>query len=334
VKPGTKVGTAVVVLGELGYRTPVWYAMRRQGVTASEISAVVGLSPYDSRFNLWWHKRLGEGGDESNAAQTRGRRIEPLVLEDWSDAHPDLRVRPVGLVQHVDRPYQLATPDGVAYEGRRGRTPVGVVEAKTAGGRQGWGEPGTDEIPDHYRCQVMWQMDTIGVRVAYVPVWFGFDFAEYVVEWDRADADWLRGEALSFLESLDRDESPPLDSHPETRSRLQTLHPTIQPGEVDVPEHVVGQYLAAKRLRDAAQDRMDLAENRLRAALGDFAIGIVPDPDSRQGFRKAVSRSVYDVKGGVTERRPYTVNKLSVRQPTRRPSRKGMAPQKGAPDHG
>ena len=41
--------------------------------------------------------------------------------------------------------------------------PYAVFEAKTSATYDGWGEDGSDEIPVHYRCQVLWQMDVLGV---------------------------------------------------------------------------------------------------------------------------------------------------------------------------
>ena len=57
----------------------------------------------------------------------------------------------------------LATLDGFTDDGR-------VVEIKTARSSQGWGEPGTNEIPDYYALQVQHQMIVTGFEVADVPV--------------------------------------------------------------------------------------------------------------------------------------------------------------------
>lgn len=312
---------AVEVLPTAAYRGPLWHAARSQGVSASEVAAVVGLSRYDSRFNLWWHKRLGEGGWEGNSATNRGRRIEPLILEDFAEAHPEFDLVQVGLLQSKARPYQLATPDAVAVE-HGGTLALAAVEAKTAGGRQGWGEPGSGDIPVDYRCQVLWQMDVLGVDVAFVPVWFGFDYQEYVVEFDADDAEFLRDEARAFLASLEAGQPPPLDSHERTTDRLRSLHPTVKDEHVEIPETLVRQYQTAQRLRDAAQQRMDLAENRIRALMGPAARAVVPDQSARGGLRKVASRSVYDVAASVIERNPYTVDRLNVSKPRNTTPRK------------
>lgn len=315
---------SVQIVPPEGYRSPMWYDARRNSVSASEIAVVCGVSPYDSPFNLWWSKHLSDTGTPENRQMSRGRRVEPLVMEDFEIAHPELAIKPCGLVQNVDRPYQVATPDGLAYERRGERDtvgpggfqhitwtsaePVAVIEAKTAGGGEGFGERGTDDVPVHYRAQVMWQMDTLGLEVTYMPVWVGFDYREYVIEYDRDDAEYMRERALAFLKTLEEGTPPEIDEHPATARRLKRMHPDVVEGAVEVPPAILAQYHAAKRLKEAAEDRMALAENRLRALVGDFQQATVDG-------RKVASRSVYDVPERVQTVKPYTVNRLNISKP-------------------
>lgn len=296
------------------YLSPEWYAARRNSVAASEVAAILGLSPYTSAFDLWWTKRTGEQSEGENRDMRRGRRYEALVLEDFAEDHPEFRVAPSVTVRNLERPWQVATPDGLVYEAgtlpanvsllaAAGQEPVAVIEAKSGANRSEWGEPGTDDIPVHYRCQVLWQMDTLGLNVAYVPVVFGFEFREYVVTYDEADVKILREAAEEFLTSVREDRMPDVDAHTATARRLKKLHPSIEPGEVEIPPAVIAQYHAAKRLRDAAEARMRLAENRVRATLGPRNVATVDG-------RKVASRSVYDVAERTQTVRGFTVNRL------------------------
>jgi putative phage-type endonuclease len=307
---------AVEILPAEAYRSPLWHEARRGTVSASEISAVLGLSPYSSPFDLWWSKRLGDSKSD-NRAMSRGRRVEPLILEDFQDEHPHLLLRSFGLVQNIARPWQVFTPDALAYEAGRidpsEHDPVAVVEAKTDGGSDEWGERGTDEVPVHYRAQAIYQMDVVGVDLAYVPMWRGFDYRLYQVPYDAEDAAFMRDEARRFLDSLEADEEPPIDSHVATTERLKRLHPSVIDEPVDVPAVVVRQYLAAKRLKDTATDRVALAENRLRHVLGAHKTGEVDGV-------KVCSRSVYDVKASLRKYPAYTVSRLNVKEPKTTPA--------------
>jgi putative phage-type endonuclease len=289
-------------LVDVEYRSPEWYDARRDSIAASEVAALLGLSPWSSPFDLWWLKRTGDDSQPENDEMKRGRRLEPMVVEDFEQAHPELVIGKSVTVRNIERPWQVATPDALGIDGEE---VVATIEAKTAFSRAEWGEPGTDDIPVHYRCQVLWQMDTLGVNVAYVPVWFGTQYAEYVVEYDEGDAKFLRDRAEAFLESVRADRQPDVDDSTATARRLKRLHPDVEDAEVEVAPYVVAQYHAAKRLRDAAESRMRLAENRLRAALGPARVATVDG-------RKVASRSVYDVKERTQTVRAHTVHRLTV----------------------
>ncbi len=305
---------AVELLGSANYRTPEWYEARRDRVSASEIAAILGLSPYQSAFDLWWEKRTGEQSEGDDKAMRRGRRHEPLILEDFAEEHPEFYVTQAGLIQNVDRPWQVCTPDGLVYESgllpdsvrEAVFSPIAVVEAKTDGDRSAWGEEGTDAIPVQYRCQVLWQMDTLGLSVAYVPVWFGVEYREFVVEYHEADVNLMRDAAEAFLSDVHADRQPDIDAHKATRRRLKHLHPKLTDTVAEVPATIVRQYQLAKATRDAAQARMDLAENRVRALVGSAAKGEFIDAN---GKARTFSHSIYEVAEHV--RKASTVDRIN-----------------------
>lgn len=303
-KPARTLVTEQAELVDVEYLSPEWYEIRREGVAASEIAAVLGILPgnWSSRFDLWWYKRTGQDSQGESKAMRRGRRYEALILEDFADEHPELHVVPGCMVRNIERPWQMATLDGLAYETPFGE-PIAAIEAKT-GQRNEWGEPGTDAIPVHYRAQVLWQLDTLGLNVAYLPVLFGDQYAEYIVEYHEPDVMLMREAAQEFLASLAELREPELDASAATLRRLKHLHPDVIDGDAEVPAAAVAQYRAAKRLRDAAEARMRLAESRVRHALGDHRIAVVNGD-------KVASRSVYDVRERVQTVSAHTVNRIT-----------------------
>lgn len=61
--------------------TPEWHEQRRKHLDASEVPAILGLSPYKSGYQVWLEK-LGkvapwQGSDASRA----GQRLESAVLD-------------------------------------------------------------------------------------------------------------------------------------------------------------------------------------------------------------------------------------------------------------
>lgn len=284
----TIIGQAVEVLPPAAYLSDAYFDARRTTVSASEIAAIIGVSPWTSRFDLWWRKASNADTQAEHAGMRRGRRLEGLVVEDFADAHPEFYVQsPVGFMASIERPWQTATPDGAVYEiEHRALGMVAGLEAKTAGSRDGWGEAGTDEIPVQYRAQALWQLDVYGVDVTYVPVWFGTDYREYVVHRDETDLAFMRARAVEFLDDLRNNRQPPVDGHVATTRRLKYLHPSVVDGEVEIPPHWLQWRATAVRDIARAKERKDRYENWIRDRLGDLRVGTVLG-------RKVVSRSAF-----------------------------------------
>jgi len=315
-----------------------WLEARRKGVTASEIAVIMGLSPYSSPYALY-HQKLGIlPPDEEQAVYERGRVLEPYIAEKFAAAHPEFSVGGDGrqLYAHPDRPWQLATPDRFISEticgscGQPGcpytSQPLAVLETKTDAGDE-WGDEGTDDIPVHYRCQVLWQMDVMGVDRAYVAClrMRQWDIREYAIEHDEspvieyphdvpgplasgicracADIELMRDAARDFLDRLDRQEAPDVDWRPATAYALKQLHPSVEDTDVEVRRMPIIQYRAACKAFKAAERRKKEAENRLRLLLGG-GHRIV----SAHTGEVIARRDVYEV--GESVRKAYTVDKL------------------------
>src|SRR5713226_2553687 len=109
--------------------SPEWLAARRAGVTATDIVTILGLSAWDSVYSLFWRK-MGQVPDEPERDRWElGKALEPYIAERWAEASgvlirkaPGMYAKPVlrdgGLYQSDERPWQMATPNRIRYEGR------------------------------------------------------------------------------------------------------------------------------------------------------------------------------------------------------------------------
>lgn len=282
--------------GESGPNNPRWHELRRAGVTASEIAAVMGLSPHDSPFNLFWSK-LNDWRWGGNEYTSVGSHLEGAIAEWWACQQDDSRlVRPAGLYAHSERPWQLATPDRLvrhAVEGRPGVFRLGsLLECKwVAQSWEGWGEEGTSEIPVYYRAQALWQLDTLGVDEVHVAALGPTGFRAYLVRRDEAavaDLALMRAAGERFHRGVEAGEAPDLDGHESTISALRRLHPSVGEGDVEVSLELAERYRLARLDRDGAKDRVALCEAEIRAALGDeFSRAVY-------GKRLVASRSIFE----------------------------------------
>ena len=298
--------------GEAGPDNPAWHKLRRDGVTASEIAAVLGISPWDSPFSLYWQK-VNDWRTPDNDLMSTGRRVEPVVADWWAETVGGdvMHTLPAGLYAHPDRPWQLATPDrlvkmactdcgGLGMEswdigschscqGAGDATqPVAVLECKWTGSWDGWGDAGTDDIPVYYRAQVLWQIDVLGVNEGHLAVLGPGGFRAYgPIRRDEQDLTVMREAARRFLDRLAASDAPDVDEHSATLATLKRLHPDLVDAEAEISPATAAGYRRARALKSAAERLCARFEARLRAEMGANRVAM-------HDGSKVASRSIYD----------------------------------------
>lgn len=261
-----------------------WRAARRQGITASDVACILGLSPWTSPWTLYHRKREELPEQPDNDAMALGRYLEDFICQRWAQ-RSQLYVWGDGrtLYAHSERRWQMATPDRLVYDGvpdAIDSPPVAVVEAKTDASLDGWGEEGTDAIPRYYRCQALWQMDVMAVDRAYVVLLSLRDrkIRTYIIDRDDDELELMRNAAEDFLWSVREGTPPPVDGSMSTRVGLKLLH--LPSDEVD--EYVVGKRLArsyasaVRRYRDACERKREV-ENTMLALMGGAKRAVDPE---------------------------------------------------------
>jgi putative phage-type endonuclease len=295
---------------------PRWHELRRAGVTASEVAAIVGLSPWDSAFSLHWRKANGWDTEPSDE-MTTGTILEPAIAGLWAyhcDPHQNLVLARAGLYAHPERPWQLATPDRLLRlkcgcpppgcwecngSGLADAPDLAVLELKWAASWDGWGDDGSDDIPVYYRAQVLWQCDVLGLDQWYLGVLGPSGFRSYTGTVGRTaqrDLELMRRRAREFLDRVERGDPPPIDDgHPATIATLKRLHPTVEDVDVEVAPVFADGWRRARALRKRAEHLCDRYEARARDLLAGARRLVTPDGTL------IVSRSAYDQSGDTAE---------------------------------
>lgn len=138
---------------------------RRHSIGSSDAPAVLGVSRWRKPIDVWAEKTgiapIDESRLEDDPYQEWGRLLEPVLVAKAA-AELGLRVRKGRFRRNPLVPYMTATPDAESEEA--------VIEAKTSRSEEGYGEPGTDEIPLDYKVQVIHELIVTRKRVAHVPV--------------------------------------------------------------------------------------------------------------------------------------------------------------------
>jgi putative phage-type endonuclease len=259
----------------------VWLAARRQGVGASEVGAVVGVSPYEGPMRVWLRKVAGVETSD-NPAMRWGRRFEDDVLEEFVAEHPEMDVtaKP-GLFAHGRAPWRLVTPDAIG-EDAEGLSYVEIKTGMTYGDAEQWGEPGTDEVPLPYLCQVTWGCDILGYDRWHLAVLLldRRDYREYRGEFDPELAERLRERVDAFWHgNVVAGVEPTADGLPDTTDLLSSRYSaTDRDAAVDLPAEA-RQWLTSYRVNHQALDEREGAKreagNLLRQflAANDAAVG-------------------------------------------------------------
>lgn len=233
------VSGPAIHLGTFEPGTPEWHAARANGIGGSEVAAVLGISPFESRFSLYHRKAGTIGPVAENDAMRCGKLLEPVIRDVFRADHPDIPIVEAGTWRSVARPWQIANPDGVG-DGC-------IWEGKYSLFGDEYGEPGTDEIPVHHRTQVLHYLDVFELPLAHLTVFVGgrAEFRHYRIEHSPAEAELMRAECEKFLAEVAAGTPPPLDGSEATYDAVRELHPDIDGHQVDLPDSVARDYLRA-----------------------------------------------------------------------------------------
>jgi putative phage-type endonuclease len=274
---------SAVLLGTFEHDTPEWHAARAGGIGASEIAAVVGLSPYVSAFHLWHMKKGNLPSQAKSDAMDWGHRLEPVVRDWWQERHPELWVGSTGTWAHSERPWQRVNPDGILYPIEAGSVVSGarvaLYEGKTSRFGDGFGPSGSDQIPLAYRCQVQHSLDIFDLPRAYVAVLIGGNEPrEYVIEADPVDRAALRDAGAKFWQSLQDNDEPPIDCSDSTYEAVRKLHPEIdRDADVELSRQLWGDYFSARMQAENATKKITEAKSKILAAMGTARIATFQD---------------------------------------------------------
>lgn len=298
-----------------------WLERRRRGIGASDIGAIVGLSPWASPMSVWLDKIGRTDDQEETEAMRWGHLLEQPIVQAFEEdtglyvgGQQDER-------QHPDHPTHLATLDGIVYEspvsedsGRAGAE-LGVFEAKFTGSAA-W-----DEVPDHYACQVQWQMHVTGLNHAWLAALhraFGrIEFRIYEIERDQTVIDLLTTAADTFwTDHVTAGVMPPADGADATAEALRAIYPLHVTGTaIELDENIAAEWHQAKAAVKTAEHDLKRLTQQIQQAMEDTETATV---DGRPAFTwKASETTRLDTKALRAEH-PDIADELSKTTTSRR----------------
>lgn len=261
---------------------------RRSGIGASEAAPIVlGKDRFGRTAVDVYSAKVLDPREHSTQTMSRGNFLESGVLA-WYEAETGQKAFGRNVTLRSDaHDWMIATPDAL-LEDR-------VVEVKTARHRDGWGEPGTDEIPLEYLIQTHHQMVVTGLRLADVPVLFGgLEFALYRVAFDAELADMIVRETGAFWRDHVLAKVPP---SPKSGADCEILYRRDN-GAIQVATPEIAEMCAAlagvrDRLGALESDEAALLD-AVKAAMGEAAVLVDADGAKLATWKSNRDSTVFD----------------------------------------
>jgi putative phage-type endonuclease len=289
-----------------------WLQQRKAGIGATDAAVILGLSKWKSPLALYAEKAgLIDESDEEHDALEWGRRLEPVIAQKYEEVTGRSTYDPGAyeITRHASERWMCATLDRIVTappaDGALPYDSPGVLELKTAAAwaRDQW----DNEPPPIYQVQVQHQLAVTGHLWGSIAVLIGGrTFRWQDIERNETFIERLMKLEHEFWLRVQRRDPPPPDGTRATTDMLATLYPAEQHDLVQLPAEASGwdmQRETAIKAIEQADERKREAENRIKAAIGDHAIGQLPN-----GVR-------YHWKSQT--RKAYTVDETSFRKLTR-----------------
>lgn len=279
-----------------------WLEERRKGIGGSDAAAACGVSQWNTRLGLFMDKTGQAPDKEETQRMYWGKRLEGIVAEEYAKRTGHTVDQVNAILRSRAHPFMLANPDRAVLDDNRG---LGILECKTVDryAAKEWGEDGSDQVPKEYLIQCQHYLAVTGLPWADLAVLIGGnEFRIYTLPRSEDLITNLVDLEAEFWGMVKMNQAPEPDcNHPTTRELLKKLYPNTNGEVLDLAD------LAAdhEHLREAKAQLKELEgverfhTNRIMAAMGEAAVGLLPDGTGyTRSWRNPYTRAASEVAGG------------------------------------
>lgn len=266
-----------------------WLEQRLTGIGASDASAILGINPWKSPLALFCEKT---GISAPTVTETEvmewGHRLEAPIAEAYEDETGRALMDPgdFELQRHKTLPFIMATLDRLIVD--VSTTPIkkphptpgdGVLEIKTtsAFNADDWEE----EAPLFYQVQVQHQLAVTGLSWGSLAVLIGGQHFRWLdLRRNEAFIGKLLEAENEFWWRVQNKNPPPPDNTKSSADALAALFPKETEDTLNLPPELIDADNALVEIAAKAKELVALelaAENKIKAALGPFAYGFLPN---------------------------------------------------------
>lgn len=250
--------------------SPEQQLIRSQGVGASEVAAICGLSPWAGPLDIFLRKTGQSTETPDTEDQAFGRAAEAMARDLY--VHQTGRTVTIpGTIVHPTLPLVRATPDWIA-DG------VTTCQAKAPRHWAGWGESGTHDFPELHWIQVTWEMWAAGADNADLVAYLGGERSVRIypnIPFDLSFAESLYEKVAKFWRDHVMTGIPPkVDGSRAAGEYIRERFPREKHGTyiVDDSPEMVQLVMAYDAVRESAKQetaRQAELRNQICARIGD-----------------------------------------------------------------
>jgi len=233
-----------------------WLDARKDGIGGSEITAVLGLDPYQTPYSLWERKTGRRPSSPDNKFTRAGNYLESAVAQMFSDETGLEVYEPKGKrFKHPEYGFLLGTPDRFVSL----KNGDGVLEIKTTQKR------GIDRgnLPLNWYFQVQWYMGITGRKTGYI-AWLcsGIDFDFIQVEFEPSIFSDMVEQAIAFWQNHVLTDVPP---PPIRREDIMKIIGEVKPEAVEAPDEIVSYHETIKKNEAKIKELEDANDELIEA---------------------------------------------------------------------
>lgn len=267
--------------------TDAWLEERRNSVGASEVAAIMGLSPYNTALDVYKSKNGVDKYFDPLLAFI-GHESEHII-EKWVHEFSgvDVRLEPAFMARSTQYPFLHASFDRVS------RGPFTTWQFKTASAYVGhsWDEG----IPTDVRVQVQAEMLVAGTQKAAVVVWIGG--REFRLFWELRDNRFIDEHLIPALTTFWSDLQAGVPPKPSNAGELADAWPD-EGGSMEAPE-VALEWIEKRAFLLATAKEAEDEANAIKQVIGEFMLDAKVDTFTHDGrklltYKKQKGRASFD----------------------------------------
>jgi predicted phage-related endonuclease len=251
------------LLGYFEHDSAEWHEARK-GVAGSLVGTLMGHNPWRSAYTAYYEylEQLPRESTPSMAMKL-GTVFEQPIQELWVSENADwLTAHNTGTWQSVNYPAFRANPDAI-IEWVDGS--LGILEIK-------FSRNPMNELPPHYRDQVMWYMHVLGLKKGILVAVANGELVEHEIEYEPEYAQELVAKAYLFLGAIQNLTPPDWDGSQSTYETVRILSESIHDGDIELGE-LYPALIRAKEVAEETEQQFTLLKSKVLHLMDGIKVG-------------------------------------------------------------